>query len=473
MPGIVPTRRRIACGWGDWSLVAATLEALETAVAAFPEAGHFYLLSGDCLPIKPAGFVRARLEAAQTDWIECTDFLTGGWIRTGIREERLIYRHPFNERRQRRAFYAALGLQRALRLSRPLPEGLRVMIGSQWWCLRRETVMALRVLIAARPDLPRFFRRSWIPDETFFQTLVAHLVPRAQISGRPPTFLMFNDYGMPVTFHDDHRGLLLRQDAFFARKVSAHAARLRGELWSLWSGEGSEVAVSGDGPRQIDYLARRGREGTRYAPRIWDAGIGAGRRLLIVTCKKWAPARRLVDRLAQHAGVPALGHVFDDEAAPLPDLGGIERGMEKRSRHRRAVLRLIFDVLETDRLAICLDPSRIEVMRDFAADGCDTALLEMQCEISDDYLAAHAQRLGLAPMGCGGAEALEVAPLLPSLRQELAQEARQLRAAGLGRHEVLRQTDPAGEQAQALARALSIPLDVAARIVDTPDLFED
>ena len=55
----------------------------------------------------------------------------------------------------------------------------------------------------------RFFRTTWIPDETFFQTLVRHLVPETRFATRTLTFLMFSDYGMPVTFYNDHYDLLL------------------------------------------------------------------------------------------------------------------------------------------------------------------------------------------------------------------------------------------------------------------------
>ncbi|MFD1808258.1 beta-1,6-N-acetylglucosaminyltransferase [Gemmobacter lanyuensis] len=44
------------CGWGGWSLVDASLEAVKAAVEAFPRATHFYMLSGDCMPIKSAEY---------------------------------------------------------------------------------------------------------------------------------------------------------------------------------------------------------------------------------------------------------------------------------------------------------------------------------------------------------------------------------------------------------------------------------
>ncbi|NCU21407.1 glycosyl transferase, partial [Candidatus Falkowbacteria bacterium] len=233
-PAVVFARRRIRCGWGEWSLVAATLEALRAAVTAFPRATHFYMLSGDCMPIKTAEWVHRYLDAEDVDYIESVDFFTSGWIKTGLREERLIYRHWFNERTQTRRFNAAFALQRKLGLTRAIPEDLQMMIGSQWWCLRRQTIEAVLDFAARRRDVMRFFRTTWIPDETFFQTLVPHLIPEAEIRRRTLTFLMFTDYGMPVTFYNDHYDLLVAQDYLFARKISPDATELKDRLGRLW-----------------------------------------------------------------------------------------------------------------------------------------------------------------------------------------------------------------------------------------------
>ena len=188
------TRRRIRCGWGEWSLVAATLEGLKAAVEAFPGATHFYMLSGDCMPIKTAEYIRGRLEREDVDYIESFDFFGSDWIKTGIKEERLIYRHWFNERKRKALFYRSMAWQKHFGLARKLPEDLGIRIGSQWWCLRRRTVEAVLDFVAKRRDVTRFFATTWIPDETFFQTLVAHLVPDREIRSRTLTFLMSVSY---------------------------------------------------------------------------------------------------------------------------------------------------------------------------------------------------------------------------------------------------------------------------------------
>ena len=146
-PLVAFSKKRIKCGWGEWSLVDATLQAVRTALDAFPRATHLYMVSGDCMPIKTAEYVHEFIERDDVDYIECNDFFESDWIKTGFKEERLIYRHYFNERTQSKAFYAAFNLQKRLRLTRSVPKGIRVMIGSQWWCLRRHTVEAVLDLI--------------------------------------------------------------------------------------------------------------------------------------------------------------------------------------------------------------------------------------------------------------------------------------------------------------------------------------
>ena len=179
-PNVAFAIKRIKCGWGEWSLVQATLYAVQAAVDKFPRATHFYMLSGDCQPIKTADYIHHYLDENDCDFIESFDYFESNWIKTGFKEERLIYRHYFNERTQKRRFYAAFNLQKWLGLTRAIPDDLQIQIGSQWWCLRRRTIEGILDFARERKDVMRFFRTTWIPDETFFQTLVRHLIPETE-----------------------------------------------------------------------------------------------------------------------------------------------------------------------------------------------------------------------------------------------------------------------------------------------------
>ncbi|MDG4649989.1 DUF5928 domain-containing protein [Roseibacterium sp. SDUM158017] len=464
--------RRVKCGWGEWSLVRATLNTLEAAAAAFPDATHFCMISGDCAPVKSAAHAHAVLDAADRDHIESFDFFASDWIRTGLRRERLVYRHVFNERTHKRLFHASMDLQRRLRLERRIPADLQVMIGSQWWCLRRATVEAIMTFIAARPDVVRFFRTTWIPDETFFQTLVRHLVPDAEIENRSPTFKLFSDYGMPVTFHNDQYDFLLAQDHLFARKISPGATVLRERLGALWTSGRMDVAAGTEGAQLYRYLTGRGRGGRRFGARFWEreGTLGAERELVMIVCKKWQVGKRLMHAVEDTLGIPGAEYVFDDATCPLPDLGGTERTLEKRNRHRRAFLRLLYDRHGTDRMVICLDPENVGLIADFMSDRARTRLLEVHCAHDDRYLVGHARRAGLVT----SATPQEViARMLPTLRQEFEDHATRIREAGFPNHWRLREQASAAENAAVLSEVFDIGAETGHTLAETPHLFAD
>ncbi len=466
---VVLTPRRIRCGWGEWSLVAATIEAAQTALDAFPEATHFYMISGDCGAIKSADFAHGMLDASPADYIESYDFLESDWIKTGLREERLIYRHYVNERRHKEWFYRLMEWQERLGLARDLPADVRIMIGSQWWCLRRHTLEQVLTFAKERPDLTRFFRTTWIPDETFFQTLVRHLVPAEEIRNRSLTFLVFTDYGMPATFYNDHHDLLLAQDCIFARKISAEATDLRTRLGALYASDRTDFDVSNEGRRLFAFLTGRGRVGRRFAPRFWEAeaGLTRDKTLYLIACKKWHVAQRLTERLRARDLLPAHDYIFDDPNCALPDLGGIDASLTKRHRHRRVFVHLLFETHSSERLLLCLDPDRLDMIRDFSDSAAEVRVLQIECAWDAPQIAAHAQRMGLA--GSNGASDA----LIATLRTAMRDESDALLGADFPHLERMVEGAPEPENVLSLARFLSISEDEAAALLTDVDLFSD
>jgi hypothetical protein len=466
------TRRRAKCGWGEWSLVEATLLAVRAAVEAFPRATHFYMLSGDCMPIKSAEFAHEFLDRNEVDYIESFDYFNSDWIKTGIKEERLIYRHWFNERNNKTLFYASMKWQERLGLTRLVPADIAMQIGSQWWCLRRGTIESVLEFCKKRRDVMRFFRTTWIPDETFFQTIVRHLVPEHQIQSRTLTFLMFTDYGMPVTFYNDHYDLLLSQDYLFARKISPDAKDLKDRLGKLYAAKGVRFGISNEGRSLFKFLTGRGRIGRRFAPRFWEteSSLGRERTLMMVTCKKWHVAKRLVERVRQVTNLPALDYLFNEETTWLPDLGGIQSTLEKRTRHRRALVRMLYDYWQTDKLVFCIDPAMVDLMQDFYNDKAKVRLLEIECDFTDDYLIGHAQRVGLA----GERTPQEtIDRLLPTIRYDVKFESDRIRDAGFPNLLRIRQSASIDENTVPLAEFLGISIDKAREIAATDYLYAD
>ena len=88
----------------------------------------------------------------------------GEWAGEGGGLNRL--RYPYFERIRYKT--------RLLRLPIPrrLPAGLEPYGGMALWALTGETLEWLMRFVAERPDVLRFFERTKMPDETFFQTLI-------------------------------------------------------------------------------------------------------------------------------------------------------------------------------------------------------------------------------------------------------------------------------------------------------------
>ncbi|MCB4454942.1 DUF5928 domain-containing protein [Leisingera sp. McT4-56] len=471
-PNVAFADKRIKCGWGEWSLVQATLQALQRAVEEFPRATHFYMLSGDCMAVKTAEYAHRFLDQNDKDFIESFDFFESDWIKTGMKEDRLIYRHFFNERKHKQLFYWSHGLQKRLGLQREIPSDIQVQIGSQWWCLRRRTVEWILDFTAKRRDVVRFFRSTWIPDETFFQTLVRHLIPEAEIEPRTLTFLMFTDYGIPVNFYNDHYDLLLSQDFLFARKISPGAKELKSRLGRLYAARGVDFQISNEGRSLYQFLSQRGRIGRRFAPRFWEteSTLGRERELLIVICKKWHVAKRLLEKVRHATNIPAIEYLFNEEDTPLPDLGGIQAALMKRTRHRRALVRMLFEYYGSDQLIICLDPADIDLMNDFHSDRSTTRFLLIECDFSEDYLTGHAHRVGLAGERT---PQLALERLLPSIRNDIHHEADRIRDAGFSQLYQMRESSSPEENASQLSGFLGLSAEQARQIAGTRYLFAD
>lgn len=471
-PSVAFVARRRKCGWGEWSLVAATHEAVKCAVHSFPAATHFYMLSGDCMPIKSAEYAHAFLDAEDCDYIENFDFFESDWIKTGFKEERLIYRHWFNERTQKTLFYASYNLQKRLRLTRKVPADIQVKIGSQWWCLRRQTVEKVLEFCASRPDVMRFFATTWIPDETFFQTIVPHVVPRKELRSRTLTYLVFTDYGMPVTFYNDHYDLLLGQNYLFARKISPEALELRERLGAVWAATDLHFPLSNEATRLFRFLTGRGRIGRRFGMRFWEneSSLGRANTILLIVAKKWHVAKRLTEAIRKLTDIPAVDYLFNETEAFLPDLGGAETTLEKRHRHRRALIRLLFDQFESQRLVLCFDPSAIDLIQDLAEDKAETRVLQIESRFDDDYIRGHIDRVGLA----GAHTSSDVVErLLPTVRGDLVHEAERIRDMDFSGYSSIAPWRSDEENAAQLARFLDILPEVALTLAKTEYLFQD
>ena len=133
-------------------------------------------------------------------------------------------------------------------------------------------------------------------------------------------------------------------------------------------------------------------------------------------------------------------------------------------------MRMLFDYFETDQMIVCMDPGNIDLLQDFAADRSVTRILEVECTFTDDYLAGHALRVGLA----GEQTSPETMQrLLPTIRNDIIFESDRIRDANFENHIRMREQAADHENAHALAKFLSVTPATAWDIATSDNLFSD
>lgn len=224
--------KRIECSWGEFSLVEAELQLASEIIEKWPDTSHVQLISGDTLPIRPLHELVSFLKSnPNTDFIESAVVGENNWIVDGLEAERFTFSFPFSWTKQRRLFDLAVSIQRKFGIKRKMPQGLTPHIGSQWWCLSRKTIDAI-LNDPQKKQYDAFFKNCWIPDESYFQTLVRK--HSDHIQAHSLLFSQFDFQGKPTVFYDDHLGTLSGVTEYFIRKVWQGADGLYQHYQSKW-----------------------------------------------------------------------------------------------------------------------------------------------------------------------------------------------------------------------------------------------
>ena len=322
--------RRYRCDWGTWGIVAASQAASEVMLERFADVRHVYLASGSCLPLRPVEELIDYLAARpQVDFIESATTMDVPWTVGGLDEERFTLHFPFSWRQHRVLFDLFVQFQRRIGIERRIPGGLKPHMGSQWWCLTRQTLSAI-LQDPQRPIYDAYFRRVWIPDESYYQTL-ARLYSR-ELESRSLTLSKFDFQGKPHIFYDDHLQLLRRSDCFVARKIWPHADLL---YQSFLTDRDGAMSRTEPNPGKIDRIfakavdrRTRGRPGLYMHSRLpnenWENGMTAapysvfqGFAELFEDFQPW---------LARITDTRVHGHLFGPERAEFADGEAVVQG---------------------------------------------------------------------------------------------------------------------------------------------------
>ncbi len=316
--------KRISCEWGRFSLVEAEIIALEETLKKWPDASHIQLISDDSLPIKPIAYIEKFLsEHPETDFVESVAVEENNWIEGGLGQERFTLYFPFSWKTQRWLFDRWVDIQRRLKIRRRIPRALDPHIGSQWWCLTRQTAEAILTDPNAA-KYKKYFAQCWIPDESYFQTLVR--LHSKKLQSRSLLYSKFDHQGKPTVFYNDHLKMLRESTELFVRKVWHGSDHLYQGF--LESSENTELPASNTNLTQhIDHVAARrkvGRTGLRMQsshPNRWHEPFArsASKYIVLSGCEGFFP--NISDWVEQNTKLIPHGRLFHKNKAHFRNNG--------------------------------------------------------------------------------------------------------------------------------------------------------
>jgi hypothetical protein len=224
--------KRETCYWGDFGRVAATLNGLSHLLTQNARFDYVFLLSGQDYPIKPLTQIQQYLSQHWgQNFVRYFEMPAPCWGPDGGMDR--IGRYWFQFRGKMRGFpsnrRAGAVLNPLLHarslVGRRLPAGLRPYGGSSWWCITRRAAEFVVNFVTDHPDVVRFYRRAYVPDEMFFQTILANSNLQDTLANVDLTYV---DWDSPAPRHPTiltraDLEALLPSDKLFARKFDVDA----------------------------------------------------------------------------------------------------------------------------------------------------------------------------------------------------------------------------------------------------------
>ncbi|WP_264045193.1 beta-1,6-N-acetylglucosaminyltransferase [Methylobacterium flocculans] len=215
--------KRQSCHWGDFSLVSATLNGIQTLIHTGREFQYTSLVSGHDYPTQSIDNLKQYLLQNQgKEFIESYEMSKENWTVDGLYENR--YRYYFTKfsivKSKHKLTMIAAKLNSLFKINRSIPYGLKAYSGSQWWTITKKAVYLLNRR-ANEKSITRFFETTLIPDEMFFQTLINNSELADKVVRNNLRYISWNKMGRPRWLTNESFDDLRNPMHFFARKIAS------------------------------------------------------------------------------------------------------------------------------------------------------------------------------------------------------------------------------------------------------------
>jgi hypothetical protein len=179
---------RLPVYWGEFSGIEAIVLLIRQALESCLQCKYLVLLSGSEYPLRTGKYISRFLKSNNgAEFISLVRVPASGKPISRI----TTIRFPSNKPTRRFAsrVLARVGLcQRDYRKHLP---GLEPYAGSTWWALSRDACQYILDFTKGNPQVERYFRNTFVPEESFFHTILGNSSFRPRIRRN----LVYEDWG--------------------------------------------------------------------------------------------------------------------------------------------------------------------------------------------------------------------------------------------------------------------------------------
>jgi hypothetical protein len=210
--------------WGGWSHTAAIIDLMR----ASQETGfdYYILISGTDYPIRPNNFLYKKLETGG----EYINIIKGFQSHKPEGRIRNYYFDNFDRRNPesyRSRFFIKIEKYLKKVYTKKKYPFTQIYHGSTWWALSNLAVSYILDEISRKPQLMKFFKTSWCPEESLIPTIIGNSKFRLQCKNNL-TFTDWSTNPAPAKMTEMHIKLFIEKinfdtpygkyEPFFARK---------------------------------------------------------------------------------------------------------------------------------------------------------------------------------------------------------------------------------------------------------------
>lgn len=237
---------RISVTWGDFSLVEAVLGSIEYVLERV-DFSWLVVLSGQDYPLRSLSLQEDDLRGSKYDaFVRSAPISKGSYAFRYYLQYWPLPRIPFEHRLPWHARRLLQCIQDSLNNMTPLlriqsgPRGTRARLGhglfkkpfsddfvcqkgSQWFTLSRRAADYLIHFGHEHPAVLNYYRRTLIPDESYFQTVLCN-AKNLKICGDHRRFILWDETRLahPITLTSEHLELMLSSGKDFGRKFDCN-----------------------------------------------------------------------------------------------------------------------------------------------------------------------------------------------------------------------------------------------------------